>query len=650
MLFGRKKYTASAKVLGQLLIMQNMLCSLPDENSIFSFVCRGLQDVPGVIDVNCVEIIPEDLPSSSRTYSIRIGENIIYALLLNISNQAAFAPYDKYLENFCFMLSVVLEERNQRRHNELQKVNLERLVKERTEDLRSSEQRIKILLDNLPQKIYHKDIDSNYVSCNKSFARDLKIESEAIFGTTDYDYYPRELADNFRRNDQKIIKSGEPQDIVWKHVVDGKEYWLDSLKVPVRDGGDKVIGVLGIQRDVTDLKLVEDEKNRLEAQLVQAHKMEAVGTLAGGIAHDFNNILAAILGYAELARMSAMSGESAVSDLNQVLKATKRAKELVRQILTFSRQDDQERKPLQVHLVVKEALKLLRASIPTTIEILDNVVTEDDNVLADPTQIHQIIMNICTNAYHAMREKGGTLAIELMQVEIEPGDSKVSSLHLNPGNYVVLTISDTGTGMTRAVRERIFEPYYTTKKHGEGTGMGLALVHGIVNKHEGHVSVYSEPGKGTSFQVYLPRIMASSTEEEEEGFESIPTGNERILLIDDEEELVRLEKRILENLGYKVTSVTNSDEALDMFKAQADKYDLVMTDMTMPNLTGIELAQYFMEIKPDIPIILCTGFSELINREKAIALGVREYVMKPIVRKELAIVVRKVLDGQVVEA
>jgi len=383
------------------------------------------------------------------------------------------------------------------------------------------------------------------------------------------------------------------------------------------------------------------ERKQLQTQLQQALKMEAIGKLAGGIAHDFNNVLYSIIGYTELTMDDVPEGSLARKNLKEVFKGAMRAKDMVQQILAFSRKDDTQKKPIKVQSVVKEALKLLRTSIPSTIEIRQSIDADCGPVLADPTQIHQVIMNFATNAYQAMLEKGGVLELTLMEEEIGSDDS---DFDLDPGTYLKLTVSDTGYGMDNVVMGKIFDPYFTTRGPGEGTGMGLAVVHGIVKSHGGNITVYSELGEGTAFSVYLPLIETRPVEPKVISAELAPTGTERILFVDDEEYIVLMTQQILERLGYQVTSRTSSVEALAAFKAKPDEYDLVITDMTMPNMTGVELAPRLREIKSDIPIIICTGFSDMVDEDKAKAIGIREYVMKPIVIEEIARTIRKVLD------
>ncbi len=417
-----------------------------------------------------------------------------------------------------------------------------------------------------------------------------------------------------------------------------KKFFLVTI-APIIDKNGKITGVVHTAKDITDQK-------RIECQLRQAQKMEAVGTLAGGIAHDFNNILTPLLGYSELALTDIPPGaDQAQADILEVLKAGERARELVKQILTFSQQHEQERQPLRMQYVVKEALKLLRASLPTTIEIKTTIDEKCGQVLSDPTQIHQVLMNLCTNAYHAMRDKGGVLGVTLRPVEIHQEDAG-QFVGLRTGKYLKMEVSDTGCGMAPDISEKIFEPYFTTKKKGEGTGLGLSVVHGIVSSHGGHISVYSEPGQGTTFKIYFPQYENSGTvaDIDQEAGEEAPHGTERLLVVDDEATIVDVESRILTGLGYQVTGVTSSQEAMQLFARQPEAFDLVITDMTMPKMTGLSLARQLLAMRADLPIILCTGFSETVNEQSAKAIGIREFIMKPIDRTGLATVIRKTLD------
>ena len=418
---------------------------------------------------------------------------------------------------------------------------------------------------------------------------------------------------------------------------DGSVRWLrDSVTAERPGDGSSVLS--GVVSDITDRK----EREKAEVRLRQAQKMEAIGVLAGGIAHDFNNILTAINGFAFLAKEATPAGAPAGRHLEQVLKAGDRATDLVRQILAFSRPQKQEWRRFEPGPVVKEALKLLRASIPATIEIREDVRSDCGIILGDPTQIHQVLMNLCTNAYQAMRHEGGNLTVKLSAVEVDAAFAgRVGDLQ--EGSYVRLVVTDTGPGIDPAARERLFDPFFTTKEVGEGTGLGLAVVHGVVTNHGGAISVESDPGKGTSFSVYLPWAERREAEEEEQT-EPLPRGNEHVLLVDDEEAIAQFGRQALERLGYQVTARTNGEEALELFRAQPDRFDVVLCDVTMPAMSGVDLGIELMAIRSDVPIILMTGFSELVTQEKARSMGFRELIMKPFGVSDLAKTLRDVVN------
>jgi PAS domain S-box-containing protein len=421
---------------------------------------------------------------------------------------------------------------------------------------------------------------------------------------------------------------------------DGRVF--ERLSFPLRRKNE-IAGRVWSFRDISERKRAEAEKKKLETQLQQSQKMEAIGALAGGIAHDFNNILGAILGYSELALDDTAMDSAARKNLELVLKASFRAKELVKQILTFSRKTEENRMPILLAEIIRESLKLLRALIPSTIDIRSHIQDSLKPVLANPTQMQQVFMNLCTNAASAMREKGHILEINLTEIEPDPGF--LADRGMDPGLYQLLSVSDTGHGIPAEIIQRIFEPYFTTKKTGEGSGMGLAVVHGIVKGHGGEITVDSQPGKGTTFNVYLkvtgerklPRRNTAS-------IEPIPRGNEKIIFIDDEKDLVEIGARLLVNLGYDVVSATSSLEALEIFRNDPSRFDLVISDQTMPHLTGLQLAGQLKQIRPDLPVILCTGFSENIDELNYKSRGINDFLMKPIARNEMARVVRSVLD------
>jgi len=428
---------------------------------------------------------------------------------------------------------------------------------------------------------------------------------------------------------------------------DGSTVWMENSMKTMRDNSGTIDGLYGVSRDITERKIAEEEKTKLQSQLQHVQKMESIGTLAGGIAHDFNNMLGIIVGNTELAMDDVPEWNPARHNLEEIRIASMRAKDVVRQILAFSRQSPQEMKPVRIGRIIKESLELLRSSIPTTIEIHQNISGESDTVRADPTQINQVLINLCTNAAHAMGETGGVLEVSLKNIELD----KCSAIHhhdlslddLSLGKYVRLTVSDTGHGIEPKILERIFDPYFTTKGVGEGSGMGLSVVHGIVKTHGGYFLVDSELGKGTTFQVFFPYI-ESNPEPEIEITVEIPRGKERILFIDDEKAMVDTIQPMIERLGYKVTARTSSIEALEAFRSNPGRFDLVISDFTMPNMTGMELSKELFKLRSDIPIILCTGYSKHINEDKAKRSGIRAFVMKPIVLDKIANTIRKVLD------
>jgi signal transduction histidine kinase/ActR/RegA family two-component response regulator len=386
------------------------------------------------------------------------------------------------------------------------------------------------------------------------------------------------------------------------------------------------------------------ERQRLAEDLRQGQKMEAVGRLAGGVAHDFNNILAAIIGYTELTTLNMPASSPAWHQLQEVLRACQRAKALVQQILTFSRRTEQAYTPVQLSPLVEEALALLRASLPSTIEIRQHIAPDVGAVLADPSQLHQVIINLCANAEYAMRQSGGALDVRLEAVNV---DAMLAGQHptLHLGPHVRLTVRDTGHGMPPKVVQRIYDPFFTTKAAGEGTGIGLSVVHGIVANHGGTITVESQVDQGTTFTIYLPRIAWDMAAEGQED-ETVPHGKGRLLFVDDEPALVRLGYSVLTQLGYDVTAYTSSAEALAAFQAAPQRFDLVITDYTMPQMTGDVLTCALRRLRPDIPIILETGFSQIIDAEQAAALGINAFLLKPWTVRELARTIAQVLAQQ----
>lgn len=481
-------------------------------------------------------------------------------------------------------------------------------------------------------------LDKNYVyqAVNEAYLAAHQKKREEIIGFSVSDLLGKEVFVKTVKDKLDRCLAGE--EITYRKWFNfpgfGKRF-MEVSYYPYENEDGFVSGIVVNSRDIT-------QTFKLEKRLQQSQKIEAVGTLAGGIAHDFNNILSPIIGYAEMS-LNDLPEDSPIRDnLNQILKGGERAKELVRQILTFSRQADQNLRPIKLQEVIKEVLNFSRATLPSTIDIVQDISRDCGLVMADAIQIHQIALNLITNAFHAMQDTGGTLEVTLKEVELEDVDFKDKGLSSGP--YACLNVTDTGIGMEKSVLDRIFDPYFTTKRKDKGTGLGLSVLDGIVKSYGGAIRVYSEPRVGATFHVYLPIIKATLERKETNTVVLTMGGNERILLVDDDEQIARMEKQMLERLGYRVAIQTSSLKALERFRSEPERFDLVITDMTMPNMTGIELSKELFEIRPNIPIIMCSGFSEKINGDKAADLNISSYIMKPITMRELDQNIRKALD------
>jgi PAS domain S-box-containing protein len=412
---------------------------------------------------------------------------------------------------------------------------------------------------------------------------------------------------------------------------------------PLFNNRSKLIGILCVTIDISAEKLREQEKSKLESQLRQAQKMETIGRLTGGIAHDFNNILAAVIGYAEIAMEDLPENSPAHNDISAILTAGNRARDLVQHLLAFSRITPQGKKPIRIQRVLKEALKLLHATVPSSITIADTIDMSCPMVLANETQIHQVIINLCTNSTHAINDDQGTITVSLSNRFLDHNDL-ADQPGFEPAHYVLLSICDTGTGIPAAERERVFEPYYTTKEVGKGSGLGLAVVHGIIQNHSGIIQLRDNIPAGTCFDIFLPCTDISPLDQEDQTQADIIGGNERILLVDDEPAILDITRNILNRLGYETTCCPEGQTALATFTKNPENFDLVITDQTMPNMTGEELAEQLSRLKKDLPIIICTGYSKMMTQERAGKLGLRHFLMKPVSRHDLAQAVREALD------
>jgi PAS domain S-box-containing protein len=506
-------------------------------------------------------------------------------------------------------------------------------VRRSNKTLHESEERLKIILDSMQAGILLIDAETHtIIDANPAAVRIIDAPKEKIIGQVCHHYIC-----SASKGMCPITNPGQKIDHLEHEFLNatGQKVSIFQTGIPIslKDKECLLCSFVDIS-----------EKKKLEAQLRQAYKMEAIGTLSGGIAHDFNNVLSIILGNAELAIDDIPEWSPARFNLKEIRRAGMRAKDVVRQLLNFSRKTNQELKPTKIIPVVKDALRFLRATIPTSIEIRQNIQDASDTVLADSTQIHQVILNLGTNAFHAMEETGGILEIGIKNVAFDQVAATPYS-DLKPGKYVQVTVSDTGQGIAPGIRDRIFDPYFTTKEIGKGTGMGLSVVLGIVKGHGGAISVDSDPGKETRIRIFLPRVEREA-EIEFVSEEKLPTGNENILFVDDEGSLADLGRLKLEKMGYRVTATSRPDEALELFYANPDQFDLVITDMTMPKMTGDRLAKEILKVRPDMPIIICTGYHEKIKEKKFLEMGIKTLLLKPVSINNLAKSVRKVLDKE----
>ncbi|MFW6415118.1 MAG: response regulator [Thermodesulfobacteriota bacterium] len=491
-----------------------------------------------------------------------------------------------------------------------------------------------------------KDRQARYTFVNKKFLQ--------AFGLTEEDVIGRDIGEILSHNSYSLEMYKNDIDILQGNLPglekeepypdsQGNLYWASTIKRPLKDASGNIYGIAGVSTDITQKKLAEEESRNLAEQLRRAQKMEAIGTLSGGIAHEFNNILSSVIGYTELAQLADKDDQNPKKYLNHVLTSADRAKTLVNQILAFVRQNERESRPLKIHLVIKEALKFLRATLPATITLQQKINARGE-VLADLAQINQVVMNLCTNAIQSMNNLGGgTLTVALDREELTR-DAKKDSCNLQPGTYLKLSVIDTGEGIPKEQMQHIFDPYYSTKTEQEGTGLGLSLLQGIVKNLGGEVKVKSEQGKGSAFSVYFPQVQPKGEEREirEQEEEITPLeGTGHVLFIDDEPELGDIGKKMLANLGYEVTYFSSGLEALGHFWQNSPEYDIVFVDLFMPGMKGDQLAEELRRIKPTVPIILCTGYYEYIHTDTSLNSEIDAFITKPFKHSDLARVIQE---------
>ncbi|MCW7753865.1 PAS domain S-box protein [Desulfobotulus sp. H1] len=508
---------------------------------------------------------------------------------------------------------------------------------------KNMEERLRAIIDHSPLLISEISAAGRYLLCNNETARTFGLQKEEIIGKYFTELLPEKTAALFMHRLAQIQRTRKAIFVEDRISTAHGDRDYETVLFPLFDSAGNIRSIAGISHNVTEIKHYNREKKALQTQLIDAHRMEAIGMLASGIAHDFNNILFPIMGYAEMLLMHIPPEDPGHAKLSAIHTAALRGRDLTHQILTFARKEHQEPRALKLQPIIKEVLKFIRATIPSSIRIRTYIQNDCRPVKAEPAHIHQILMNLITNAYHAMETAGGDMQIHLKEIYVD------RPTHVNPtmaaGNYIRLSVKDTGTGISPQNLDKIFQSFFTTKERGKGTGMGLSVVKDIVEKCGGYIQVESHEGQGSSFHIYLPVTTASNSEETIAPTKKRQGGNEHILLVDDEKAIIKLQETILRSLGYTVTSCTESSQALACFAASPHDFDLVLTDMHMPEMSGDRLAQAILAIRPRTPILISTGFSENLTEEKLSALGIRGLLTKPVTAGDLAAKIRQVLDA-----
>ena len=510
------------------------------------------------------------------------------------------------------------------------------------EELRESESKYRTLVENIPQKIFTKDRGSVFMSCNENLARDLEIRPGQIVGKTDYDFFPRELADKYCADDKRVMQTGRTEELEEKYLQDGQEVWVQTIKTPIRQENGTIIGILGVFFDITERKRAEAEKEKLQAQLNQAQKLESVGRMAGGVAHDYNNILSVIIGYSELAMDKVKAEDPLREDLNEIHSAANRSRDITRQLLTFASKETIAPEALDLNATVEAMLKILQKLIGEDIDLAWHPGKVPGPVLMDASQLDQILANLCINARDAITDVG--------RITIETGTATIDADYCSrhafiPGEFLLLAVSDDGCGMDRDTVDHIFEPFFTTKGVGEGTGLGLSTVYGIVKQNNGFINVYSEPGRGTTFRIYLPRHSGDISGKRRSIDEQVFNGSgETVLVVEDEMAILKLVERILSRCNYKVLLAKGPSEALEVAQAHSGEISLLITDVVMPEMNGRALANQLTILCPEIKCLFMSGYTANVIAHRGVLDEGVQFIQKPFSTKGLAAKVRETLE------
>ena len=644
----------SAPILGQLLLMQSVVGNLPDEPSMFSFVCRGLKDLPGVAEARHAAMGQETTEPSWVPFALRVGPSQWGELRLRILDAAAFAPYEAYLKNFCVMLAVILEGRHQRRLNERQQAELDERVQSRTrqlvekiterkqaeEALRASEERQRAILQTAMDGFWVADMQGHLLEVNETYCRISGYDAKELLAMRITDLDCCETPGETAAHMQKILTLGQDRFESRHRCKDGA---IIDVEVSVQYRGSHPGRMVAFLRDITERKQVEEEREKLQMQLTQAQKMELVGRLAGGVAHDFNNMLHAIRGNVSLLLEDIPPESPWRENLNEIDRSAQRSSDLTRQLLAFARKQSIQPKVLDLNDTISGMLKMLRRLIGENIDLVWMPGANVWPVKVDLGQIDQILANLCVNARDAIAGTGN-VTIRTSNLTLEEA-ATASHPDCAPGDYVLLAVSDTGQGMDAATRAHLFEPFFTTKGVGQGTGLGLATVFGIVKQNRGLINVQSEPGQGAIFEIYLPRAEAEAVAAEQHSIHRSSRGQETLLLVEDEPQVLKLAKRILERLGYAVLAAPKPEAALALAAEHAGPIHLLITDVIMPGMDGKKLRDRLQSSHPELKCVFMSGYTADVIAHHGVVNEGLHFLQKPFTGHTLGAKVREVLEA-----